>query len=766
MRGDAVSELAHLQSTAGNRAIAQWFTAGRPLDPPTRRVMESRFGLDFSAVHVHDDARAAATAAGIHAAAFTVGQDIVFGAGRYAPATGEGRELLAHELAHTVQQRGARSEAPPVARGSALETQAEQAGRAVAGGEAPAQSLGQSGLAVARQAVGADDERSDDDVRMELVLVAQSLRLFEQRGRLYSDTAAGVLRQEREDPGFWDDFDRVASRFAVLQATLVRRSVIAEATAAANQPEEPEQEDQPQEVPMALSDEETSGSASAATPQPPTTPAAQAPPSRVRAAVARGPEQAANARFLPGGFTDAEMDKLVAESKEENWRAIQAQERAEAEKARELDEKDPDPFVWGYVLNESGTSDRVQMRRSQLEAAQDRARNRSVLATMESIGAAGPVTTAGLVVGGTARVMRGGESKDAVPSALAFGILGDALALGVGGTPFAHAGASPGPEPPAIVEQAAPREPMEAPDPVSSASATGPTSPSPPPPEPAPAGTGTEPIESGARTSEPQPGRPAPGSAPAGGGPQNVHPDVEPVHPPVGPAAVRQISGITSDEVSVIGRLSPEAWDRVFAYARTNSNVYSVKGKLAEELFGLSPEFGSIRQSAVDRAASEGIPPSDVQFVPDIRGVTPTTRSAGGTGELTDGAFVAISGGRVRVLAVIESKSPSNLRELVRRPEEWLGQVGWDFERMRQVPTTVRGTTYQPSQVDVSRTRTEWVGVAPPGETLSTKGLAQIRSGFPTFRLVSGPVRDPILNQLAARVVAQTTSGGTSAATP
>jgi hypothetical protein len=80
---------------------------GRPLDPGTRRAMEARFGRDFSEVRIHDDARAAEAAAELDAAAFTVGEDVAFAAGRYAPAGEAGRRLLAHELAHTIQQRGA-----------------------------------------------------------------------------------------------------------------------------------------------------------------------------------------------------------------------------------------------------------------------------------------------------------------------------------------------------------------------------------------------------------------------------------------------------------------------------------------------------------------------------------------------------------------------------------------------------------------------------------------------------------------------------------
>jgi len=80
--------------------------SGRPLEAATRSLMEPRFGYDFSRVRVHTDANAAESARAVHALAYTVGQDIVFGTGRYAPATVEGRRLLAHELAHVVQQGG------------------------------------------------------------------------------------------------------------------------------------------------------------------------------------------------------------------------------------------------------------------------------------------------------------------------------------------------------------------------------------------------------------------------------------------------------------------------------------------------------------------------------------------------------------------------------------------------------------------------------------------------------------------------------------
>jgi hypothetical protein len=80
---------------------------GRSLDPPVQAQMTARLGHDFSRVRVHTDAVAVASAAAVGASAYTVGHDIVFGAGAYAPSTEAGGRLLAHELSHVVQQRTA-----------------------------------------------------------------------------------------------------------------------------------------------------------------------------------------------------------------------------------------------------------------------------------------------------------------------------------------------------------------------------------------------------------------------------------------------------------------------------------------------------------------------------------------------------------------------------------------------------------------------------------------------------------------------------------
>jgi Domain of unknown function (DUF4157) len=88
---------------------------GRALDPATHDFMASRFGTDFGNVRIHTGADAARSAAAVGARAYTVGQNVVFGSGQYDPAGNDGRRLLAHELAHVVQQRATGSAGSDVA---------------------------------------------------------------------------------------------------------------------------------------------------------------------------------------------------------------------------------------------------------------------------------------------------------------------------------------------------------------------------------------------------------------------------------------------------------------------------------------------------------------------------------------------------------------------------------------------------------------------------------------------------------------------------
>jgi hypothetical protein len=147
---------------------------GQPLASGVRSFMEAGYGADFSEVRVHTGPAATRSAASLAARAYTYGRDVVFGDGQYAPDSTAGRQLIAHELAHVVQQRG-QAAAVPQARlgvsqpGDAGECEAEAAADRVMAG-APAPALGaappsvQRACGAALQASVPDCEPSDAGV--------------------------------------------------------------------------------------------------------------------------------------------------------------------------------------------------------------------------------------------------------------------------------------------------------------------------------------------------------------------------------------------------------------------------------------------------------------------------------------------------------------------------------------------------------------------------------------------------------------------------
>jgi hypothetical protein len=88
------------------RALQSFLGSGAPLPTDARASLEEGFGEDLGAVRVHHDSRAGALAEHVAAHAVTVGNDVAFAAGAYQPASATGMALLAHEVAHTLQQRG------------------------------------------------------------------------------------------------------------------------------------------------------------------------------------------------------------------------------------------------------------------------------------------------------------------------------------------------------------------------------------------------------------------------------------------------------------------------------------------------------------------------------------------------------------------------------------------------------------------------------------------------------------------------------------
>jgi hypothetical protein len=89
------------------RAIDAQRGRGRELDADARGKLENAIGEDFSDVRIHDDAEAHELSKSVSAEAFTTGSDVFFQLGKYAPESSAGQKLLAHELTHVSQQRGA-----------------------------------------------------------------------------------------------------------------------------------------------------------------------------------------------------------------------------------------------------------------------------------------------------------------------------------------------------------------------------------------------------------------------------------------------------------------------------------------------------------------------------------------------------------------------------------------------------------------------------------------------------------------------------------
>ena len=84
--------------------VGHLHSSGQPMPETSRQFFEPRFGHDFSNVRLHTDTAAAKSAQSINALAYTSGNNIVFNSGQYAPGSGPGQRLMAHELTHVVQQ--------------------------------------------------------------------------------------------------------------------------------------------------------------------------------------------------------------------------------------------------------------------------------------------------------------------------------------------------------------------------------------------------------------------------------------------------------------------------------------------------------------------------------------------------------------------------------------------------------------------------------------------------------------------------------------
>lgn len=193
-------------STAGVGEVLR--SSGQPLPPSLRASIEPRFGCDFSRVRVHDDSRAAESARALSAQAYTVGPHVVFGANQFRPHERSGLNLVAHELAHVVQQSGAtvpdaRSQwaidANPV-----LETEADRIASQVADG--PARLTRNAAAGVQRKVEMRDVGRGEQSGFDRLGELVDRLNAVS-RGLTFSMNGK-ELAYERKEGAELDDFDQ------------------------------------------------------------------------------------------------------------------------------------------------------------------------------------------------------------------------------------------------------------------------------------------------------------------------------------------------------------------------------------------------------------------------------------------------------------------------------------------------------------------------------------------------------------------------------
>jgi hypothetical protein len=155
---------------------------GYPLESTTRAFFEPRFDHDFSGVRVHADAKAAESARSVNALAYTIGRDVVFGAGQYAPGTNAGTRLLAHELTHVAQQSGASSAGQLQGKltvnqpGDAHEQEADAVAMRVMAGAYSNASLTPSCPTIQRETPGSDAEKKPPEKKESGEVVVEGLK--------------------------------------------------------------------------------------------------------------------------------------------------------------------------------------------------------------------------------------------------------------------------------------------------------------------------------------------------------------------------------------------------------------------------------------------------------------------------------------------------------------------------------------------------------------------------------------------------------------
>lgn len=205
------------------RAASEGATTGRDgqaLDAPTRHFMEARFAHDFADVRIHTEGAAARAAMSMGAGAFTIGRDITFAPRQYAPCSAAGSELIAHELAHVVQQRHGAGGATTVGNAAQLEAQADRAAHsALHGASMPA--LDAAPRAVQRRVPLRDVGRGEASGMARVGELIDRLNGMSQ-GLTYANEG-GLLTVAPRPDGRLSEFDRQMQAFVADAASIPMR---------------------------------------------------------------------------------------------------------------------------------------------------------------------------------------------------------------------------------------------------------------------------------------------------------------------------------------------------------------------------------------------------------------------------------------------------------------------------------------------------------------------------------------------------------------
>ena len=182
------------------QAIQQARGGGQALDSGVRAQMEPAFGADFSGVRVHADAGADDLNRSLNARAFTTGQDIFFRQGAYSPGSSSGRELVAHELTHVVQQNGDRVQTKLTVGqpGDRYEQEADRVARAVLQQEQqPIRKNADEGLV--QQQVEEEEEEEPIQARAEDSWIQRQIEEEEEEEPVQAKVEDGRVQRQAEE---------------------------------------------------------------------------------------------------------------------------------------------------------------------------------------------------------------------------------------------------------------------------------------------------------------------------------------------------------------------------------------------------------------------------------------------------------------------------------------------------------------------------------------------------------------------------------------